>query len=100
MHPGSEYSGLDDPTRESAKPWKEEEILRRVRTLFAGEVEITNVGCPPPYGLKRPADEVPLCLYVACFPFPSGSHLITVILTCLVYFKAFSSDPPLLGSEP
>ena len=81
VHPSSEYSGSDDPTRESAEPWEEEEIVRRVKTLFAGDVEITNEGCPPAYSLKRPADEVSLCLYVVCSCFLSGFHLITMILT-------------------
>ena len=96
----SEYSGFDDPTRALAKPWSEGEILRRVRTLFAGDVEVTNEGCPPPYSLKRPADEVRLCPYAICFPFPSGSHLITAILTCSGYFQGLLLRPssPGLGA--
>ena len=52
------YSGLDDPTRELAEPWLDEEIIRRVRTLFAGDTEITNEGCPSAFCRKKPADEV------------------------------------------
>ena len=68
VHPSSEYSDPDDPTRESAKPWSEEEIIRRVKTLFAGDVQITNEGCPPAYCLKRPVDEVSLRFYAVYSP--------------------------------
>ena len=58
VHPSSEYSGICDPTRELPSLWTQEEMLRRVRTLFSTGVEITNEGCPPAYSLNRPASEV------------------------------------------
>jgi len=57
-HSAGKYSGLEDPTRESAEPWLDEEILSRVRDLFARDVVITNEGCPSAYSRKRPTDEV------------------------------------------
>ena len=80
VHPGSEYSGPNDPTRESAKLWTEEEMICRVKSLFAGDVEVSDEGCPPTYSLKRPADEVSLSSsFASCFL--SGFHLIVLILT-------------------
>ena len=95
MHPGNEYSGPCDPTRELPSLWTQEEMTRRVETLFSGDVEITNEGCPPAYSLKRPADEVSLlslsdsCLRVA---FDSTG-------TDQALSKAFSSNPPLLDRK-
>ena len=60
VHHGNEYSGPCDPTRESPSLWTQEEMTRRVKMLFSGDVEVTNEGCPPAYSLKRPADEVSL----------------------------------------
>ena len=95
VHPSNEYSGPCDPTRESPILWTEEEMIRRARTLFAGDAEITNAGCPPAYSLKRPADEVSLpslfgsCLRVA-FDSIGTDHALS---------KAFASNPPLLDRK-
>ena len=92
VHPGGEYSGPCDPTRESPSLPTQKGMIHRVEVLFARDAEITNEGCPPAYSLKRPADEVSLLsLFDPCFRVAFDS-----IGTDQALSKAFSSNPPLL----
>ena len=89
VHPGSESASL----------WTEEEMIHRVKSLFAGHVEVSNEGCPPAYSLKRPADEVSLpSLFDSCFL--SGFLLIALIVTWLGHFQGLLLRPSSPGSLP
>ena len=72
---GFEFSGADDPTRESDAAWTSGALMDRLKPLFASDVILNNDGCPRPYSLDKPADEVLVrilessCLVLLdCFP--------------------------------
>ena len=61
-HPSFEFSGPDDPTRESGALLPEGALRERLRALFASDAALTLENCPFPFSLSRPVDEV--CVFV------------------------------------
>ena len=55
---GYEFSGADDPTRESDAAWTSGALIYRLKPLFASDVILNNDGFPRSYSLDKPADEV------------------------------------------
>ena len=72
VHSASEFSGAGDPTRESDVEWTTEALTERLRSLFTSDVVLSTDGCPLPFSLQTPADEVlirVLYFYCICCPF-------------------------------
>ena len=58
VRPAYEFSGVSDPTRESDAGWTPEALVDRLKPLFASDVVLNTDGCPTPYSLNKPVDEV------------------------------------------
>src|SRR6266508_423536 len=58
VHPVYEYSGLEDPTRESPNPWCVSALDDRVSSLFQNDVIIKGASHPVGYTLKNLPDRV------------------------------------------
>ena len=72
VHSASEFSGVGDPTRESDAEWTAEAFAERLRSLFALDVVLSTEGCPLPFSLQKPTDEVlirVLCFHCICLSF-------------------------------
>jgi hypothetical protein len=77
---GQDFQGTDDPTREAADGWEnQEDVFRVVGPLFKRGTVLSTEGCPLPYSVARPADEV--CLVsLSCF------------LLCRIYLDRVEAD--------
>src|SRR5206468_216158 len=53
VHPAYEYSGLEDPTRESPDPWGIKALNDRVSSLFQNDVNVNDAPHPAGYTLKN-----------------------------------------------
>ena len=72
VHSASEFSGVGDPTRESDAEWTTEAFTERLRSLFTSDMVLSTEGCPLPFSLQMPADEVlirVLYFHCTCCPF-------------------------------
>ena len=58
VHPVYEYSGLEDPTRESPDPWGIKALNDRVSSLFQNDVNVKDAPRPAGYTLKNLPDQV------------------------------------------
>ena len=58
VHPAYEYSGLEDPTRESPDPWGIRDLNDRVSSLFQNDVNVKDSPCPTGFTLKNLSDRV------------------------------------------
>ena len=56
VHPGFEFWGANDPSREQNRSVSKEEIIARVSSFLDGD--ISNIGAPKPLQLKRPTAPV------------------------------------------
>src|SRR5207237_5205937 len=57
-HPAYEYSGRDDPTRESSSLWVLRALEARTSSLFQKDVVVRDIPLPKGYTLERPPNRV------------------------------------------
>src|SRR5437868_14795207 len=67
-HPAYEYSGRDDPTRESSSLWVPRALKARTSSLFQTDVAVRDFPLSAGYTLERPPNRVSafaeICLLV------------------------------------
>src|SRR6266540_1564662 len=57
-HPAYEYSGREDPTRESSGMWVPRALDARTSSLFQKDVAVRNIPLPEGFKLERPPNRV------------------------------------------
>ena len=57
-HPAYEYSGREDPTRESPGMWVPKALDARTSSLFQKDVAVRNIPLPEGFKLERPPNRV------------------------------------------
>ena len=57
-HPAYEYSGRENPTRESPGMWVPKVLDARTSSLFQKDVAVRNIPLPEGYTLERPPNRV------------------------------------------
>ena len=67
VHPAYEYSGLEDPTRESPDPWGIKALNDRVPSLFQNDVNVKDASRPAGFTLKNLPDRVYSLAELLCF---------------------------------
>ena len=69
VHPAYEYSGLEDPTRESPDPWGLKDLNDRVYSLFQNDVNVKDTPRPVGFTLKNLPDRVCSLAELLCLSF-------------------------------
>src|SRR6266540_1394935 len=97
-HPAYEYSGREDPTRESPGVWVPRALDARTSSLFQKDVAVRNIPLREGYTLGRPPNRVSafaeICLFLL------SNQVYHSRLLCSGECPIFVSHPPLPEEAP